>query len=152
MYLNRKIVSSSPILKLSERATCSSLLLQVIFKGLGGAQLASINGSSISLKITAQKYNLLYGLFQQILTDFRVYVCRCSLACSAGFIMKTWPVLVTDYSDWRLKWAKSHSGVLFILIQKTADKIIDYFMLKGTSGGQHAPQLSSQKGTVRLGC
>lgn len=105
MYLERKIIFLPTTLKLPERAACSGLLLQVIFKGQSGVQLASINGSSISLKITAQKYHRLYGLFWEILTDFSVHVCRCSLACWAGFIMETCSVLVTDSSDfnWRSK-------------------------------------------------
>lgn len=62
--------------------------------------------------------------------------------------MKTCSVLVTysDYSDldWRVKQAKSHSRVLFVLIRKTTHIIIDYFMLKETSGGRHVP-LSSPR-------
>lgn len=92
-----------------------------------------------SLKTTAQKYCWLYGLFQGIVTDFRVHVWRCSLTFWAGFVMITHPVLVTDYSGsvgGQNELNHTLEFCVYCFRKQQTDKIIDYFRLKGTSGGQ----------------
>lgn len=54
--------------------------------------------------------------------------------------MKTFTyVTYADYSDLdgRLKQAKPTLEIFLYLVRKSTHLIIDYFMLKGSSGGQH---------------